>query len=114
MKIFFEDGYLTSEAQYQIRKVLNDDNARVRFLLAGDGYSNNLTALNSENKDTILYTNSLLALSTDYCWNKEENRPDIWFRGKNGGWKHCTEFTLRELRYAHNLMKLYMAGEFRD
>lgn len=114
MKIFFEDGHLSSTATSQISTTLNINNSRIDFLSADDGYTSNEIILHSLPADTILYTNSLVALSPTYCWNSETHQPDLWVRNHAGEWIRCTELTEKELRPAHNLMKMYMAGEFRD
>lgn len=60
-----------------------------------------------------VYTNYLGAMSFDYSWDKENDRCECYIRNSNGYWTNIQNMTNRELRFAHNVPKMYMAGEFK-
>lgn len=47
-------------------------------------------------------------------WNEEEQRFEIYIPTKKGKLKNIQEFTDRELRRAHNIEKMFLAGVFDD
>lgn len=65
-------------------------------------------------KHIVLYTNCILALGSRYTWDDDNKMYHLYLRDSNGQWRNVKEFTHRELRYAHNLMKMYLAGDFRE
>lgn len=60
-----------------------------------------------------IYTNYLEAMSSDYSWDKENDRCECYIRNSDGYWINIQKMTDRELRFGHNIPKLYMAGEFK-
>ena len=106
MKIYFEDGELSL-----CKSVLN-----ATFIDAGYGFYDNYRRLkllnDSKGADAVVYTNSLVALSSDWCWNEKDHRPELYLRNIGGEWTICTELTDKEIRRAHNLEKMYVAGSF--
>lgn len=109
MKIYFEDGELTEP---------NSRNFRYRYLIeAGYGCTKNKSLLNfikeTDNKSAV-YTNSLLALNNDYAWNNELGVPEIYIRNSNGDFTRVDKLTHKALRKVHNIMKMYIAGAFRN
>lgn len=84
---------------------------------AGAGYTNNARELESYQKlwgdNTIVLTNSIIALDHRYGWNEKENHTDIYFYVES---KHdfvrCDKLTDREIREGHNIMTLFRGGEF--
>lgn len=107
MKIYFEDGEL-----------LNFDKLPVvpdYIVEAGHGISNNIKSLDNiynDNCNSIVYTNSICALSNKYVWNDNLELPEIYLRDNNGEFKNIALFTSRKLRQGHNLAKMYISGEF--
>ena len=81
------------------------------------GYTDNIKTLDlyleKLGEDTVILTNSLVALDHKYGWNKKENHTDIYFYVES---KHdfvrCDELTDREIREGHNIMKMFMNGAF--
>ena len=108
MKIYFEDG----ELLHYTRVPMQVDWA----VQANLGVSQNLSMLDliaEHNPDATVYTNSILALNNKYCWNKELKVPELYIRaGEHMVFTRVDKLTTRELRQGHNLMKLYMNGEF--
>ena len=108
MKIYFEDGEMAFSYLPFAHTACRID--------AKYGYSKNsadLDFLSCYQPDTIVYTNSLLALDNKYCWNKELKVPELYIRaGEHMVFTRVDKLTTRELRQGHNLMKLYMNGEF--
>ena len=61
-----------------------------------------------------LYTNCILALNSLYTWDDASKTYHLYLRGSDDLWRNVQEFTHRKLRYAHNLMKMYLTGSFRE
>lgn len=108
MKIYFEDGKLVSSICLPFKCDRKID--------ARSGYSKNsadLDYLNCYQPNATIYTNSLLALDNKYCWNKDLQVPELYIRaGEHMVFTRIDKLTTRELREGHNLMKLYVNGEF--
>lgn len=85
---------------------------------AADGYSRCMLALThiKSRKDNInVVTNFIEALDSDFCYNGSTNRFDLFIISKTDGqWHNIQEFTSRELRCGHNLVKLYQNEEFQS
>lgn len=107
MKIYFEDDQLC----------LINSPAGAKIVDAQYGYYDNYRRLELfyqvSDENTIIYTNSLVALNADYCWNDEKKCCELYLRDIAGAWKPCQELTDKEIRKAHNLEKIYRAGGFR-
>ena len=108
MKIYFEDGelistpYLPFNNYYKIDAKYGPKHNRDRL----DDFREN-------NPDCIIYTNSLIALSNEYAWNEKLEVPEIYIRaGEYMCFARIDTLTERELRYAHNICKMYLAGSF--
>ena len=108
MKIYFEDGRLRDcellpfDYDYEVN--------------AKDGYMCNREKLDGI-KDTYsnskVYTNSLVALSSRYCWNDKLKVPELYIRsGEKQEFVRVDSLTDRKLRESHNLLKMYINGEF--
>ena len=106
MKIYFEDDQLC---------LVNSPNG-AKIVDAQYGYYDNYRRLElfnkTSNNDTIIYTNSLVALNNDYCWNEDKKCCELYLRNIAGEWKPCQSLTDKEIRKAHNLEKIYRAGSF--
>lgn len=110
MKIYFEDGELMKSVRYELNAAHKVDG---KF-----GFLQNQRALDTYNeyykdRQVSIYTNSLVALSNEYCWNTELRVPELYIRPGNGrDFVRVDKLTPRSLREGHNLMKMYMANEF--
>ena len=113
LKIYFEDSkisYYFSSLPFEPDYVVD----------ASNGVTSNLKYLDSieemsrlRKKDFILYTNSILALSNKYAWNEKTNSSEIYIRRwKDEDFININDLTDREIRYAHNIAKMYINGEF--
>lgn len=108
MKIYFEDGRLRD-----CELLFFDYDYEVD---AKDGYMCNREELDGI-KDTYggskIYTNSLVALDNRYCWNDELKVPELYVRaGEEQDFVRVDELTNKEIRASHNLLQLYINGEF--
>lgn len=108
MKIYFDDGYLNDRnlLPFHCDHIIN----------AKAGYLENVEALDKIRKycpKNTVYTNSLVALSTEYCWNEDLQVPELYIRQrKDDDFVRIDQLTTRELRQGHNLLKMYMSNEF--
>ena len=108
MKIYFEDGELRKSP---INHFIDIDH----IVEAKYGYYHNekfLDAIKAQYPNDTVYTNQITALDNRYAWNAELKVPEVYIRNKDGVFTRIDELTNRELREAHNLMKMYIANEF--
>ena len=111
MKIYFEDGPLRDEIEIPGEILL----ARVDAINGVSANREDLDLLHSYSKEhsVSIYTNSIFAFSNKYAWNDELKIPEIYIRhGQNDEFTRIDKLTNRELRQAHNLAKIYVAGGF--
>ena len=108
MKIYFEDGMLVTSGYLPFTNHYTID--------AKYGVSSNTASLDTLMEcepDATVYTNSILALSNVYAWNEELKVPEVYIRsGEHMEFTRIDKLTERELRYAHNLAAMYIAGSF--
>lgn len=110
MKIYFEDGELCTSKYLPITNYEKVD--------AKYGISANMIRLDLLQKtepNATVYTNSIMAFHNKYAWNEELEVPEIYIRaGEHMIFTRIDKLTNRELRRAHNLAKMYVAGEFEN
>ena len=116
MKVLFYDGNL--DTQYVAINVLNEATKvagkQYSTVNASDGPSANRKQICLMNYDDAILTNSLIALGHWCGWNEDENHTDIYlWVDKLHTFKRIDELTEKEIRNAHNIEKMYLAGEFR-
>ena len=108
MKIYFEDGELRTMYQLPIKDYFKVD--------ASKGYSENIKDLDimrENNYNATVYTNQIAALSNTYCWESALQVPELYIRaGEHMLFTMIDKLTNRQLRESHNLMKMYINGEF--
>jgi hypothetical protein len=108
MKIYFEDGDLRNSTQLPITNYV--------VINATTGVSNNISVLDhliKYNPNVTIYTNSIFAFSNKYAWNDTLKVPEVYIRaGEYMVFTRIDKLTARELRRAHNLAHMYVAGEF--
>lgn len=106
MKIYFEDGELHRP---------NSINFKYRYIVdAGSGYSRNdslLRFIKFIDNDASVYTNSIIALDNRLAWNEKLKVPEIYLI-RDDKFVRIDELTARELREGHDIMKMYISGEF--
>jgi hypothetical protein len=108
MRIYFEDGTLSrpSGPNYQYDYIVD----------AREGYARNMrrfNAIKNLENDAIVYTNSLVALDNRFAWNSELGVPEVYLVVKDK-FVRIDQLTDRKLKEGHNLMNLYIAGEFKN
>ena len=85
---------------------------------AGNGYIKNMEArddfLNKEG--AVVFTNSIYFLSNDYFWDHNRNYPTIYMvkPGDHKVIRNIQAMTPKTLRFAHNIRRMFLAGEFQD
>ena len=109
MKIYFNDGPLYAKTSLDLwcDHMIN----------ASTGYSQNEEAFDrllELKPNCSVYTNSIVALvnAQKYCWNKEQEVFDLYL--KNGKeFVRVDELTDKQLRFAHNIYCMWLAGAFK-
>ena len=108
MKIYFEDGELGCTNQLPVSCCV--------IVHAGSGVGTNIRVLDdimNYDPNATVYTNSILAFSNQYAWNEELQAPEVYIRaGVKREFTRIDKLTEREIRRAHNLAKMYLAGTF--
>lgn len=119
-KIYFWDGSLNS-----VWKIPEpEDGVRV-YVDGANGYSFNEGQLEffqaNKNQNYYVIANDTQALSFDWLVSHYENIADANLRGRiylfhrnELRWLPIESFTDKELRYPHNLEKMYRAGAFNE
>lgn len=106
MQVYFEDGTLWGIVD------IDKPYHRIDATYGVSECINELEWYLENNPDTIIYTNFLQALSFDFSWDMVKNECTAYIRNSNGEWTNIQELTNKELRFAHNIPKMYLAGEF--
>lgn len=108
MRVYFEDSYLTTptdiEGLYHTVNAAYGPSACFR----------DLYWYKEHEPEVTIYTNFINALSFDFSWDMVKNECAAYIRNSNGEWTNIQDMTDRELRFAHNVPKMYIAGEFKD
>lgn len=118
MKIFFYDGNLSYfESAYQ----QNALDSKMSFVVdAKEGPTNVRKTLEdilkfnkAYSKNTCVLTNSTIALDNDFAWNTKLNKSEIYiWRDHVADFVNVHDLTDKEIRFAHNIAKMYLAGAF--
>ncbi len=108
MKIYFEDGQLLPKDMLPFKYDHKVDAAE------GHSYCDDaLEWIRYNDPCSVVYTNAIIALNNIYAWNEDYGVFEIYMRcGADKAFHMIDKLTQRELRYAHNIMKMYMNGEF--
>lgn len=108
--IYFEDGPLDFETPSDIIKL----DASMGFSYCEGVLENaRIASKGNRSKYFIIYTNYLAALNPLFTWNEESKMHQVLIKLSSGEWRLIQDLTQRELRPAHNIEKMYIAGEFR-
>ena len=115
MKVFFYDGnldtpFVESNVFGEAKRLAGKE---CGIVSASDGPSENRKTIALMDYDGAILTNSLMALNHWCGWNEEENHTDIYlWVDKLHTFKRIDELTDREIRRAHCVDKMYLAGSF--
>lgn len=86
------------------------------IIKAGDGYLRNMEIRDEVfgKEPVVVFSNDLYFLSNDFFWNDEENYPNIYMINPEDSHmvRNIQKMTEKELRRAHNLERMFRAGEF--
>ena len=123
MVIYFKDGELQEKELEYIKSLPSFQNQRVVALNAKFGVSACEETLQSfmtfdkwdnDGSISVIYTNYLGAMKCEYSWDYKNHTYAIMLQDNDKHWVHIDETTARELRFAMNIPKLYLGGEFRQ
>lgn len=108
MKIYFEDGPLLSKGYADVDYDYLID-AKNGYTFCEDKFER----VKFFHPDKVVYTNSLVGLTSQYAWNESLGVHEIYMRGEDTyQFTRIDELTPRKLRQGHNIMRLFIAGEF--
>ena len=104
MKVYFEDGLM-----YEAPEECGDFKLDAKY---GVSYCLNMLQWTKDTyPDQSIYTNSHLALSSEYCWDDVNDVCNAYVR-RDGKWVNLQDTTSIKLDKGLNIPKLYLAGEF--
>jgi hypothetical protein len=114
--IYFVDGEFIDVYWLAVLGLSKEDNIPYEITDATQGVTQNLTRIKEiENYPFTerVITNSILLLNNEYGWNDESSTCEVYI------YDHCSKefinvqnLTDKEIRKAHNLAKMYVAGSF--
>ena len=107
MRVYFEDDILI-----ELEGFNRDEYYKIDATLGPSQCLKELYWHKKYSYNPIIYTNFLNALSFDFSWDTTNNKCAAYIRNSQGVWTNIQELTDRELRFAHNIPKMYLAGEF--
>ena len=107
MRVYFEDDVLI-----ELEDLYRDSYHKIDATLGPSRCLKELHWYKKYSPDAIIYTNFLNALSSDFSWDTVNNKCAAYIRNSQGVWTNIQELTDKELRFAHNIPKMYLAGEF--
>lgn len=108
MRVYFEDGFLTTPFD------IKESHYRVDAAYGPSACFRDLYWYREHEPEATIYTNFVNALSFDYSWDMINNKCAAYIRNSDGVWTNIQDLTERELRFAHNVPKMYIAGEFKE
>ena len=111
MKIYFEDGKLFA---FDLLNVDYELNAEVGFSEVKLFLDKIKEYDKYDGTNSSVYTNSIIALDNNYAWNNKLGVSEIYIRDKNKHFTRIDKLTHKALRREHNIMKMYIAGAFRN
>lgn len=117
----FVDGAITTDIVHDFDAFVNDEGmggqACGYVINASDGYSFNIRLADHLKDDRTkwnILTNQVELLSHTYCWNAAFAVPErgYVYDFKTGRFLNLQDLTEKELREAHNIVKMYISGAF--
>ena len=119
MKVLFYDGNLLGKdfPSYAFDKAVSINYKGYECTInAAYGYSRCKEILDSiieDQPDTVVLSNSLVALDNTYCWDEETNSCELYIYDKRKDeFVKAQDLTEREIKQGHNLEALYRNGAF--
>lgn len=106
MRVYFEDGFLTTPVG------IKSPYHRVDAAYGPSACFRHLYWYKENKPEATVYTNFVNGLSSDFSWDTTNNKCAAYIRNSQGVWTNIQELTDKELRFAHNIPKMYLAGEF--
>jgi hypothetical protein len=114
--IYFVDGEFIDVYWLAVLGLSKEDNIPYEIIDATHGVTQNLTRIKEIQNYPFterVITNSILLLNNEYGWNDESSTCEVYI------YDHCSKefinvqnLTDKEIRKAHNLAKMYVAGSF--
>lgn len=107
MKVYFEDGQLLPQSMLPFKYNYKID--------AANGYSCCeviLRKIHENDPKSVIYTNTITALSNFYAWNEELKVPEIYMRDDSSKFIRIDKLAQGKIRRAQNVMAMYRAGVF--
>lgn len=108
MRVYFEDGYLTTPFN------IEEPYHRVDAAYGPSACFRDFYWYREHKPEATIYINFINGLSFEFSWDMVKNECAAYIRNSNGEWTNIQNMTACELRFAHNIPKLYIAGEFKE
>ena len=107
MRVYFEDGFLTTPID------IGSPYHRVDAAYGPSACFRDFYWYREHEPEATIYTNFINGLSFDFSWDTVNNKCTAYIRNSQGAWTNIQELTDKELRFTHNIPKMYLAGEFK-
>lgn len=112
MNLYFEDETINYVIELHDRYI-GATGIQCRLINNSWSYKRIKEELSLIDKTENFRSNNIACLTLAHkFWDEENHRHNIFLKDKNGKWRRIQDYVDKDLRFAHNIEKLYIAGEF--
>ena len=112
--IYFVDGYLSQVVKSEFLSVCAKNNITGIFINADKGISSCIKeaqGYNNSYPDSYILTNQITLFTNEYAWVNGKCEAYIYQHADNQ-FVNVQKLTDKDIRFPHNLQKMYIAGSF--
>lgn len=106
--MFFYDGNLKDISLLEFENTVTID--------AGNGYTDNIRKLYdviTASPHYFVLTNQQALLRNEWLWDEQTHEPRLCFKDeRDGKWRPVGRFTKADIKFTHNLEKMFIEGGF--